>query len=602
MDGVENVIEYLDSNRELTDYFTNQNVSKGCPKLLDVMNSSVSIGQGSYGNILEVTLDSKKYVVKKVPSQSYDIIKYHHPSTYHQTTLGVLSQSFLKSRKGKRFDLHNFYLVNKGEPDTIVHPNSDYYVPFRNPLVPCQLKKDFVIRKYYYIPSPTEIGNYEKADLSSVFVYPQGSYVCANNTYSEYAISSLLSERKLVNVMNVFGFSMCSSELSTYDYTFMEKVDGTVVQLPSRIKNLNEKMIESILVQGLFCISNMSRSLIIQHNDLHLSNIGYVKIDRKQKKLYNAEYFNYEIDEKCVKCVNPGFVLKILDFGLSVKYSSPIIASALTVDGNISDVVPMWRDDSYDLLSFLFDMYVVFGKTSKLVKIVFAHVLSNNNEIHRDFEPIEEIDNMINRLLPVFYKPQHPGRSTFVGVPVRAWDLLKNERLFKHSKKGMTIGRISSFHPDFHRETVKEYDSLPIHQFLERYNVLRDISISMVVKEIGNDKKLMDQYGEQLIQFNYGSFLMCMTAHTPNILNIVYDIINFIESSEYNISILRLCIVFLSRCMNCIVYTNLSHEDVTQLISKVSRVYALLPEYRNNLIRLEKVIRECIDQTILKKI
>jgi hypothetical protein len=579
----------IEHGGEMVDYFMDHDRKKGCIDLLSKLRDASPLESGSHGKVYEIVVDKKNYVVKKTPSTNYDIVTYRHNQP--PVSLGELAKRFAKSRKGKRFDEHNFYLVNNGDRHTVIQPGTQYLVPFKNPLVPCKLKKMHEVSKFYYVMS-SELGRYDKISTPSSFIFPKGSYVCANASYSEYAIGKILSNTKLSNFLSVDSFSMCSDATTTFDYTFMEKIDGTVYDLKTKVKNLNAEMIESVLVQSLFAISFMNRKFMIQHNDLHLRNLGYKRIGKKSK-LLDFDYFSYLIDGVRISFPNVGFLVKVFDFGLASKFSSPIIANSGVVDGKITNIIPMWRDDSYDLLTFMYSMYVHFHNISNLVTCLFAKLLTSSFANKFTFTrsttdaSVKDADYIVKILLPLFFKPQQIGRSTFVGLELRAWDLLTDKDIFPDKPKGKLLGKIDSYHSEYYDRQYNANLHVASSQDAERLihflNHLPDFAMAEVSRHGAE---------HSLVEWDVHITNLCVTAHTPQIYNALLELVNLVI---HNPHLLHFGIVLVYRCMNCIVYKNLSQQEVKDLVTKVTRLLRL--EYvKKDESSIERIVYECIRQ------
>jgi len=588
MDGILGIIEH---HGEMVDYFMDNDRKKGCIDLLASLHGSSPLESGSHGKVYEVEKDGKKYVVKKTPSTNYDIVTYLHNQP--PVTLGELAKRFAKGRKGKRFDAYNFYLINLGDQYTVIHPNTQYLVPFTNPLAPCKLKKMYEVSKFYYVPSG-ELGRYDKIPSPLSFIFPKGSYVCANASYSEHAIGKILSNTKLSNFLTVEGFSMCSEGNTTYDYTFMEKIDGTIYDLKSKVKNLNADIIESVLVQSLFAISFMNRKFMIQHNDLHLRNLGYKRIGKKSK-LLNYDYFSYIVDKKRISFSNVGFLVKVFDFGLASKFSSPMIANSGIVDGKITDIIPMWGDDSYDLLTFMYAMYVHYRNISNLVTCLFAKLLTSSfiNKFEFTRESVDakaqDADYIVKILLPLFFKPQQIGRSTFVGLELRAWDLLTDQDIFTNKSQGKLLGKIEDYHPEYYDRkyhiNIRTISSQEAEYFIGFLNHLQKFALSEVTRYGVDDSTSMIEWDVHITN-------LCVTAHTPQI----YDaLLKLIDVLLHNLQLYDFGLMLVYRCTNCIVYKNLSQHQVEVLIkSMASLLHHKYP--KKEIGNIERIVHECIDQ------
>jgi hypothetical protein len=589
----------MDFSGELSDYFLGYSRGGGCEDIIRSIGEGSFVASGRYGAVYRLDDNSAEYVVKKTPSDTHTVTRYLHPPTATPTTFGEMRDIFSNTRKGKEFDRVRFLQVNNSEEDSVINPGDSYYVPFVKVAVKCGLKFDLVVPRYYYRVKYDEPGRYERV-MRGEFTYPKGSYVCPNIAHSEYALSKIASNSKeeCNNFLDVKSFNMCSSHGEIHDYTIMERVHDTV----SKLKDIDSNTIESIVIQGLFAISFMTRKLMIQHNDLHLGNIGYI---------LSNESGEYVVDAISLRIPKIGVMIKILDFGLGVKFSEPMIASFLTTESKrvteTNQVIPSWRDDTYDLLLFVYSMYVAFKDKSPFVVCLYAKVLMLDYTF--DVSKVDIAKDIIDRVSPLIIRPQRFGRPTFAGVNVRPWDLLKDASIFGkyHNPKptlerfGFTpkavrrLGTLSGYHPSFFdghlNASLKRWERSDYDRQMEFTDPKRIEEICRL------------RVGDDLARLYFGVYSTCAMKSTHAILVEATRTLNFLDELYHTIKnndsvrYKRMCVsIFeiVSMCVNCTVFEGVKKEDGDLL---ARRIAFLLTEmgYDKNPIRL---VSACIGKVI----
>lgn len=595
-------MELSEVNGELSDYFLDYKRSEGCEDIVKSIGEGTFVASGRYGAVYRVD-NSTEYVVKKTPSDTHTVTRYLHPPTATPTTFGEMRDVFSKTRKGKEFDRVRFLQVNDATEESIVNPGDAYYVPFVKIAVKCGLKFDFVVQRYYYRVKYDEPGRYERV-MRGEFTYPKGSYVCPNIAHAEYALSKMASEFKeeCHNFLDVKSFKMCSSHGEIHDYTVMERVHDTV----SKLKDVDSNTIESIVIQGLFAISFMTRKLMIQHNDLHLGNIGYIP---------STSSGEYVVDGTTLKIPKMGMVIKILDFGLGVKFSKPMIASFLTTETKrvteTNQVIPSWRDDTYDLLLFVYSMYVAFKDVSAFVVCLYAKVLMTDYVF--DVSKVDIAKDIIDRLSPLIIRPQRFGRPTFAGVNVRAWDLLKDVSIFGkyHSKptlshlgftpKVMTrLGTLKGYHSSFFDGHL---NSSLKHWEREDYDRQLEFTDPIRIEEFCKLRVGDDDLGRMYV----GVYSTCAMKSTHAILVEVTRTLNFLDTLFHTVKnndpvrYKRMCssiFEMVSMCVNCMVFEGVKKENGDLLARRIAFLLTEMGYGKNPIGLVSSCIRKVIQRNI----
>jgi len=214
----------------------------------------------------------------------------------------------------------------------------------------------------------------ESFDGEGSTVIPVGSYLCINEMFSEFAISSicgqLYSRGISVNFIEMYNFAVCQP-IKPSSFTFMELTNGEVASSKEtnilkdpRVKNGH--LVDVFVVQVLHAIATYQKHYMISHNDLHLQNVFYSKIDPETmfngQTLDDADYFHYSVRSESGKVVNlylPAipYIAKIGDFGKSFKWSQPMVGESYLINNGYNSEgapwMPNWYIPQYDSSYFL---------------------------------------------------------------------------------------------------------------------------------------------------------------------------------------------------------------------------------------------------------
>ena len=193
---------------------------------------------------------------------------------------------------------------------------------------------------------------------------PANSYVCENEQYSEYMIGVLVSQLYKngltprseslynINFLDVLSFTTCHEPMYS-QYIFMERITSDL----KTADDLTQGDLISIVAQLLIAILFYQSIFKISHNDLHTGNIFLERITDKTK--YNGRYLkdygfiSYNIYGKEYYVPLGKYLVKIGDWGLSCKYSKPMVLTQLVID-NFSG-----RDNYFDDGTFRQDMSII---------------------------------------------------------------------------------------------------------------------------------------------------------------------------------------------------------------------------------------------------
>lgn len=407
------LISFMERDLDIADYFVSDDATKMCPIIKAKENNETSaIGSGAQGAVYRIVIDGKAYVVKKTRNYSHtfesdyyegstmkleDVIRLRRdlfPKYYPPEMVYDINHSFQQKMKDKKKAKFAYPKLKEGWDKCLTDET-----------ISVETRKNMSSYRY------------------DTFVYPEGSNICDNGNYSE-ALCSLLCSKlftsgKCANFTEVFGVNVCAQEsystlpngekvadgVTVYDCTVMEMLDKNAYDNLGYKKDLWVENLDYITIQVLFAMSCMQRVHGIQHNDLHFGNVMFKQLSDGTRfngiVLSDADYFSYTIDDKKVYLPNKGYIIKIIDFGFSTKYSHPIVGYKSVVNGKT--FADGWRNDYYDILRFV-QMYP-HKVTTALIETIFE---SNGTK-----RPWEYLTNTLDE---VYYTKPTSGRIVSLGT------------------------------------------------------------------------------------------------------------------------------------------------------------------------------------------
>lgn len=181
------------------------------------------------------------------------------------------------------------------------------------------------------------------------------AYICKNNTYSEFFIGAMVGEAyrkgECANFFDVYSMFTCKSKKkNTYhQYIVMDKIDGewgnnaSCQRADTYIKHVPDNHIHDVqrgvFIQLMFAIAFYQHRYQLSHNDLHSKNIFIEYVTDKNEfngeKYIDAEWYHYHLTGKGNQQARDVYIpaipviLKIGDFGLSVKHSEPVVGDKM---------------------------------------------------------------------------------------------------------------------------------------------------------------------------------------------------------------------------------------------------------------------------------
>jgi serine/threonine protein kinase len=205
---------------------------------------------------------------------------------------------------------------------------------------------------------------------------PPGSYICENELYSEYMIGLLATNIKPnINILSVLDFATCYSP-TVKQYIFMEKIDSDLITALHK-EIMTDEDIHSIVLQLLVTIK-LYNQYKIQHNDLHTGNVFIKKI--KNNTLVNGKnvgqytHLAYKVSGRVIYVPVKKYLVKIGDWGMSCKYSDPMILNKNVMEGRIT--TPNWYCPISDVLFSLIDMSIEIGESGMPVNQLVEDILN----------------------------------------------------------------------------------------------------------------------------------------------------------------------------------------------------------------------------------
>lgn len=345
------VINLYLSGKSIVDYLSKESFL--CNSIEKKIIFKQHLGSGVYGSVYSISFNNLEikgeYVVKVLPLDFYK----QKLSSY--LILGRIDKSITKNFEitskelaetyKDEFDPDLFIAINGG-PNKIFKLNDNFVIPEFGRR--CLIKKENIFKK---IGFPNE-----------TIRAPKNSYLCQNETYSEYMISLLVSEiyfysEKCINFIGILDMITCSS--LSYQFIFMEKIDD---DLSSAIweRKLNQGQFDYLMIQYFVAVA-LYQKLEIVHGDTHSGNLFLSKITKnqiwKKTKLLNVEVFEYKVDGYKFYIPNLRVILKIGDWGFACKYSHPEILNYGILSNTRHGKVPNFFNLNYDILRTLIEIY-----------------------------------------------------------------------------------------------------------------------------------------------------------------------------------------------------------------------------------------------------
>lgn len=360
-EGNQQIITVVESGKFLNKYIGLPN--EGCPLINSNIKFVEKLGEGKYGAVFSIKIkgeNSKKYVVKK------GHIKFNYIDIKKSDLADIITEI--------NIDYDTFLSLQLPSFSSEFEKTSD--LGLIKVLIPPNVCK---LSNYELFTSIPQIGNNK---ILGKILIPKGSYLCDDNFFSEYIIGSyignLYRNKTCINFINMYSMFTCPEKGDIFNqYVFMDKIDVNLCKcspcislseykkISSPISFNKRDIINGIFIQTMFAIATYQEFLKVSHNDLHCGNIfiDYVTSDTmfNGQIITDANYFHYKVKGMDIYFPAIFAIVKIGDFGLSVKYSKPIVGfkrifedgySVTTPEGEYQPLIPNHYLSAYDSLYF----------------------------------------------------------------------------------------------------------------------------------------------------------------------------------------------------------------------------------------------------------
>lgn len=351
-----------------------------CPLLGKEITFVKMLGEGKGGVVFEISYPdqgNRRYVAKisRIPEQLFAI---YNPK--RGLTLRELQNEYQISMAA---------IISYNNLD----PNTDPDEEVTRIIVIPLFKKGCILRRSVKIP---------RVDGKGFTIFNSGDYIC-EGVYTEFMIALLVGELyragQSINFLDTFYFATClnNSITDVNQYTFMEKIDRSLRKTIGCITEINYKgyhnpvhvkeTVNTIMVQIIHAIGVYQEKYQIVHGDLHDDNVFLEFVTPeliwKARSVLNADYYHYRVKEQDIYV--PGgrvcpFIVKIGDWGLACKYSTPKIAEDETIktgmdqlDGN-GPYIPNFYTTAYDVY-FITNIMYRLNPTNEFIQSIMAWML-----------------------------------------------------------------------------------------------------------------------------------------------------------------------------------------------------------------------------------
>ena len=319
--------------------------SRICPLIGTTIEFTKELGKGVQGSVFEIKFPGqsvgKRYVAKRMNAT--------HSESYTSIDIpkGTNVLEFLKKMKTFGISKRDIEEAN-GTIFGYVDPAETF------------LKRRLNLPSFIedcLVADPVEITD---ATSGKQVTFRPPLYMCASPGYSEYycslLVASLYRKGKCINFIDTFSFATCGDSDGTNQYIFMEQIDTTLFGFYTSVKSAGQA--DGLVVQMLFALEIMQQKYKLQHNDLHAENMFIERIRPGTTwggtNLIEADWFAYKIDNVILYIPTSGIIMKIGDFGMSVKYKTPVVGSKYIMregargkTGKPGDIGDRWHPNTY---------------------------------------------------------------------------------------------------------------------------------------------------------------------------------------------------------------------------------------------------------------
>ena len=335
--GRKSVLDRYKKDEDLVPLFLSE--TEGCTDLLKKVKEGKKLGEGVSASAFQITLGGQQYVLRiEVAPKTHYAFPKKYTDEQIEVELEDMGYEISDIMNSNREIIKDFVLFDLKEEDPFTL--CKIHAPFSS-LTPLKLK------------------------------YPKGSYICRYPALSGYIIqllcSELYSSGKCIYFLDTYGMNVCDTKIpyQKVQITVMQKASVSLDRLikenllryglPDPITAIN-----SIYIQVLFAIAAMQGIYGISHNDLHNNNV-LLEFIKPDVTTYNGQTF--KITDSRISCQHIRmngkdyylppcwWIVKIIDFGISAKFASPVVMST-DIATDRYKVVPNWWCPAYDSLYF----------------------------------------------------------------------------------------------------------------------------------------------------------------------------------------------------------------------------------------------------------
>lgn len=457
--GREEFLKVLDTNQSLVKYLSNIK-NPVCPLMGNEIKMLKTVGKGNWGIVFEIDFPgrgTRRYVAKKtkIGEDLFEVVKGTKPCLEDDCAPYYYKFSDLERIYNIRAEViieYNNLTATKRRDDFF---NETVIIPL--------FMKSCLTSRNATFPRNDKQGNIE---------FNKGDQICDGN-YSEFALSMLVGEfyrnGKSINFIDTFYFATCVDEknkLNVSQYTFMEKISGTLKKSLGCIfeqnyrgdinPNYHEETVNSIVVQIIHAIG-VYQTYEIVHGDLHDDNIflEYVTPETKwkDKSVLDVDHYEYRVNGQSIYVTGGRvcpFIVKIGDWGLSVKYKTPRVANKTTIDTGYDQYdgqgpwLPNFYNTSYDLFYIITIIYNS-NPSNKFVKSIVNWMVTGTTVE----KPDDELNEAIKELYGYYVKREFKrGKWGIYG-------LVRNRPLLSELTK--TLAHVSAVNILTNKELMRNY-------------------------------------------------------------------------------------------------------------------------------------------------
>ncbi len=222
---------------------------------------------------------------------TYEKINNMDNNAYIDTFLSFICSEITQNNLNPSFPI--FYGSLNGIKDEYNYDISDDYYSLKNEGWFCKNLNKYNIKVDMYVSSDEE-----EDDSSS-----DGSSSISSGSSSSISISSDGSSHSNND------YIILLEKLPTQLF-FIEKLQGTLEDLLTKIEDLNIDLITSCIFQISFALLFMQKNYSFTHNDLHINNVMFTTT--------NKTFLYYKLNNIYYKVPTYGYLFKIIDFGRSI--------------------------------------------------------------------------------------------------------------------------------------------------------------------------------------------------------------------------------------------------------------------------------------------